>query len=133
MKTTTIDGVTLKPGSTVYCVTHGVPDYVLDRIGFFEHYIPEIKACVIERTNGTTFSFVKAGRKYAWVDEPERYFVTNEEAERALADRWKAIADHGRHRILEMTEQIASLHSSIEKTAEAVALIERNGKLEVAA
>jgi hypothetical protein len=32
-----------------------------------------------------------------------------------------------------MTEQIASLHSSIAKTSEAVALIERNGKLEVAA
>jgi len=88
---TIIRGIAIVAGSTVYTMVgsarmeaeHGATCPI------------EIKSHVVKQTNGTTFAFTRGKNFYSrsaekgpynWVQTPENFFVTEDEAKRALAE-----------------------------------------------
>jgi hypothetical protein len=109
MKPTTIRNVTLRPGSTVYAVMDGVPEYHIAGLPGNE---PFIKTLTIKATNGTSFAFARNGSRpkspFYFIDEPECYLVTEDEAKTELARHNDALLGIARTMLERTQEKIRS-------------------------
>lgn len=102
MKKTTIRGVTLRPGSPTYHIANAHESYAGPAVlhdgeePFPDLHLPRIETHYIAATNGESFAFSRRGINkdagpWHWVDNPEAYLVSMDEAREALQAEKAAI------------------------------------------